>query len=154
MDLASLAIAGVGLLLVLISVPLWREKIKPNTLYGFRTPRTVADPRVWYPANKVLGRDMILAGMAMVLCGLALALSTPAGAPPSAPLLVLSALAPIVAVLHGFYKASVLVAELDGIAPPAAAPTATAPLTEEEEEEGGQRAREQARRKTETQRQP
>lgn len=116
MAFAPLTIAGVGLLLLLVSVPLWLEKIPPNRFYGFRTPRTVADDRVWYPANRAMGRDMSLAGLVMVLCAAGMLLTSPA----ALPLILASALAPFLAVVHGFYRASALVAELDGIAPPTA----------------------------------
>jgi len=52
-----------GLLYAGISLPLVVEKIKPNKWYGYRTKRTLSNPRIWYAANKVMGFDMLLAGL-------------------------------------------------------------------------------------------
>ncbi|MCB9674051.1 MAG: SdpI family protein [Alphaproteobacteria bacterium] len=59
--------AGLALLFFLISVPLAAGKIPPNRLYGFRTPRTVKDERVWYPTNRIAGRNGIVFAMALAL---------------------------------------------------------------------------------------
>jgi uncharacterized membrane protein len=52
-----------GVLLIALSVPMMYDKIPPNSFYGFRTPRTLSDPNVWYPANRVAGRNLALAGL-------------------------------------------------------------------------------------------
>ena len=52
-----------GVLLIAISLPMMYDKVPPNGFYGFRTPRTLSDPNVWYPANRVAGRNMALAGV-------------------------------------------------------------------------------------------
>jgi uncharacterized membrane protein len=50
-------------LLFALHVPLLLGKVPPNRFYGFRTPRVVSDERVWYPVNKVAGRNgIVLAG--------------------------------------------------------------------------------------------
>ena len=55
--------AGLALLMFALSVPLAAQKVGPNPLYGFRTPRTLKDDRVWYPVNRVAGRNgIVLAG--------------------------------------------------------------------------------------------
>ncbi len=51
-----------GVLLIAISLPLIYDKVPPNGFYGFRTPRTMSDPNVWYPANRVAGRNLAVAG--------------------------------------------------------------------------------------------
>ena len=51
-----------------VSVPLALGKVPPNRLYGFRTPRTLADDRVWYPVNRVAGRRGM--GFSIVFAGL------------------------------------------------------------------------------------
>jgi uncharacterized membrane protein len=53
---------GVGLLVAALALPMMYDKIPPNGFYGFRTPRTLSDPNVWYPANRVAGRNLALAG--------------------------------------------------------------------------------------------
>ncbi len=59
----------VAVALFAASVPLAAQKIPPNRLYGFRTPRTVGDDRVWYPVNKVAGRNGLVTSMAVGLVG-------------------------------------------------------------------------------------
>lgn len=55
---------AVALLMVGLGWPLWREKIGPNPWYGFRTPATLADERVWYPVNRSTGGRLMLVGLA------------------------------------------------------------------------------------------
>ncbi len=59
--------AGLAVLFFLLSVPLAAEKVPPNRLYGFRTPRTVEDERVWYPVNRVAGRNGIVLSAILAL---------------------------------------------------------------------------------------
>ena len=58
--------AVIGLLFVVLGIPLKQGRIPPNYFYGFRTPRTLRDEKVWYPANRVLGIDMIRGGVVIV----------------------------------------------------------------------------------------
>ena len=55
------------LLAFALSIPLAAEKVPRNNFYGFRTPRTVKDDRVWYPVNRVAGRNGIVMGMILAL---------------------------------------------------------------------------------------
>ena len=59
--------AWVGLLLAGIGVPFWMGKIGPNPWAGARTAKTLADPGVWYPANRTMGRDLVLCGGFLLL---------------------------------------------------------------------------------------
>ena len=59
-----------GLLLVALCVPMMYDKIPPNSFYGFRTPRTLSDPNIWYPANRVAGRNLALAGLIVIITAL------------------------------------------------------------------------------------
>lgn len=121
MDPVVWIVVGVGVLVSSLSLPLWRGWVKPNGLYGFRTPRLVTDPRVWYPANKAMGRDMFFAGIAVAVGMLALGAVTPPGTEPAlAPLLAVVLVPILAAVLHGFYVASATVVEVDGLAAPQA----------------------------------
>ena len=54
---------GVGLLVAALALPMMYDKIPPNGFYGFRTPRTLSDPNVWYAANRVAGRNLAVAGV-------------------------------------------------------------------------------------------
>src|SRR5262245_22882751 len=63
--------AGMALLLILISVPMILEQVPPNRWYGFRTTRTLSDPRVWYPANRIAGQYLASAGvMILIVAGI------------------------------------------------------------------------------------
>jgi hypothetical protein len=66
----SLLFAGNGLLLIGLSVPLIRRRVKPNALYGLRVPATFADEWVWYEANARSGRDLLLLGGVQVVTAL------------------------------------------------------------------------------------
>jgi uncharacterized membrane protein len=51
-----------GLLFCALGIPLALRKIPPNSLYGFRTPKTLSRPDVWYAANHSMGVDLTIAG--------------------------------------------------------------------------------------------
>ncbi|QYO66088.1 SdpI family protein [Leptolyngbya sp. 7M] len=59
--------AGVGMLFVLIALPLVYRKIGPNSFYGVRTNKTLADKTLWYEANHRFGRDMMFGGICIVI---------------------------------------------------------------------------------------
>ncbi len=42
-----------------IAVPLILRKVPRNGLYGFRTPATLRDDRVWYEANAYFGKAFL-----------------------------------------------------------------------------------------------
>lgn len=51
-----------GILLILISIPLLLEKVKPNPIYGFRVRATLDDPGTWYAVNKFFGKRLLVVG--------------------------------------------------------------------------------------------
>jgi uncharacterized membrane protein len=55
-----------GLLLAGIAIPFVKRKIPPNALAGFRTPRTMSDPAVWYDANAIMGKDLLGCGIVIL----------------------------------------------------------------------------------------
>jgi hypothetical protein len=55
----SLSIAC--LLIAALSGPMILRWIPPNPLYGFRTPLTLSNPDVWYPANAFSGWALLIA---------------------------------------------------------------------------------------------
>jgi len=60
-----------GLALALAGVPLLRGWIPRNRWAGFRVPKTLSNDRIWYEANRVAGRDLMIAGaVAMATAGL------------------------------------------------------------------------------------
>ncbi len=60
-----------ALLLIGVSVPLVLRKVRPNRWYGFRTPATLKDERLWYEVNARTGMDML--GVGAGLLGITLA---------------------------------------------------------------------------------
>jgi SdpI/YhfL family protein len=63
---------AVGLLLAVLGWPLAARLVPLNRWYGLRVPATLADEGVWYEANAVAGRDMMLLGGAVAILALAL----------------------------------------------------------------------------------
>jgi SdpI/YhfL family protein len=51
-----------GLALALAGVPLLRGWIPRNRWAGFRVPKTLSNDEIWYEANRVAGRDLMIAG--------------------------------------------------------------------------------------------
>ena len=67
-----LLFVGIGALLVAMSIPLIRRRIRPNPIYGLRVPATLADADVWYEANAQSGRDLCILGCIQVAVALLL----------------------------------------------------------------------------------
>jgi uncharacterized membrane protein len=74
------------LLMILVSVPMVMRRVPPNGLYGFRTPKTLSNPQIWYEANRLAGVNLIIgAVLTMLFCGAALwrfGAARAAGVPP------------------------------------------------------------------------
>lgn len=70
MGVIAVAYGIMGLLLTGLSVPMMYDKIPPNAWYGFRTPRTLSDPDIWYAANRVAGRNLAVAGVIVSITAL------------------------------------------------------------------------------------
>jgi len=51
-----------GLVLFGAGVPFLRGWIPRNRWSGFRVPKTLSSDRIWYEANRVAGRDLMIAG--------------------------------------------------------------------------------------------
>lgn len=102
----ALLFALLGALYIAISLPLIRGRVKPNHWYGFRTPRTLSDPEVWYAANRVAGRDLALAGASMVAFALGTLVVSPWVSPPvvTAANLAVMLAALAAAVAHSFLE--------------------------------------------------
>ena len=52
-----------SIFLILLSLPLMYEKVKPNPFYGFRVPATLDDPALWYPVNKFFAKRQLVVGV-------------------------------------------------------------------------------------------
>lgn len=64
---STLVFPFVGLVFIAFGLPLKHGKVPPNPWYGFRTRKTLSDPEIWYPINKITGQDMVRAGIVQVL---------------------------------------------------------------------------------------
>jgi uncharacterized membrane protein len=62
----------VGLLFLGLSIPLIQNRVPPNRYYGFRTPKTLSDPKIWYEANRISGNDLFVAGALIMIASLVL----------------------------------------------------------------------------------
>ena len=56
-----------GLLFIILGIPLSLDKIAPNGFYGFRTSKTLSDPKIWYAVNRIAGIDLCIAGVVIIL---------------------------------------------------------------------------------------
>jgi uncharacterized membrane protein len=72
MALSVLIFTGACLLMIGLSIPLIRGRVKPNAWYGLRVSYTVDNPDVWYPANRYAGKLLLVYGL--VLLGVTLGL--------------------------------------------------------------------------------
>ena len=63
----TLLFAFIGTLFIVIGLPLAFEKIGPNSVYGFRTAKTMSDPRVWYSVNRIGGIDFCISGTIILI---------------------------------------------------------------------------------------
>ena len=63
--------ALIGVMFMIIGVPFYFQKVGPNSWSGFRTPGTLANPDIWYSANKTMGLDLIIAGAVLLVISLA-----------------------------------------------------------------------------------
>ena len=61
-----------GVLIIAVGLPFFLEKVGPNRVSGLRTEKTLSSPTIWYAANKVLGFDLIVAGVVVFLLSLVL----------------------------------------------------------------------------------
>ena len=66
---------SVSLFMVGLSVPLILRRVPPNPWYGFRTPKTLSDPSIWYPANQCAGRWLAASGGSVGLAAIVAYLS-------------------------------------------------------------------------------
>lgn len=59
-----------GVLVIAISLPLLKDQIKPNALYGIRTAKAFESEENWYKMNRYGARQMILWSSIIVIVGL------------------------------------------------------------------------------------
>jgi len=93
-----------GVLSVALGLPLQYEKVPPNWFYGFRTRKTVSNPDIWYPVNRVLGIDMVRLGIVVAVSALIMLALRHLVAPEPA-VIIVGAFGGVMAlwmVIHGF----------------------------------------------------
>jgi hypothetical protein len=61
-----------GLLFTALGFPLALGWIPQNLVYGFRTAKTLSDPKIWFEANHRMGLDLIVAGAVIATAALIL----------------------------------------------------------------------------------
>jgi uncharacterized membrane protein len=61
-----------GVLFIGLSVPMVLKKVPPNNWYGFRTPKTLSDTKIWYESNRIAGQGMLVVGVLVIVAALAL----------------------------------------------------------------------------------
>ncbi len=61
---------SLGVTFIVIGLPLWQARVRPNRWYGFRTRATLSDTTTWYEVNQVTGRLMTIAGFVQITLGL------------------------------------------------------------------------------------
>ncbi len=71
-NLLLLLYTSTGTLLALLCIPLMRRKIPPNGLYGFRIPKTLNNPELWYVVNQFSARRMFWTAIAFTAAALGL----------------------------------------------------------------------------------
>ncbi len=108
---ALVLLASVGLLVALLGLPLLAGWVKPNRVYGFRTPRTVADREVWYPANRMMAQSLVIGGLLGALAAMIGGLMWGDAALTAATIGLVAPL--LVSITVGFIRASAYVGDLD-----------------------------------------
>jgi hypothetical protein len=61
-----------GGLFVALGLPMAKRWVPRNRWYGLRTPQTLGDDRIWYPANARSGVDFIILGAIAIVVGIGL----------------------------------------------------------------------------------
>ena len=56
-----------GVLFLGLGLPMALRKIPPNSMYGFRTVKTLSSPEIWYATNRSMGIDLCIAGGVIAL---------------------------------------------------------------------------------------
>jgi uncharacterized membrane protein len=84
-----------------LGIPLAAGRVVPNSLYGYRTRRTLSDAGAWYAANRVCGWWCIATGFATLLVT-AIAANSGTKPPSSVYLTIATLLVGVIAmVVHG-----------------------------------------------------
>lgn len=55
-----------ALALIVFAIPMIRRRVRPNRFYGFRTPATLRNERLWYEVNARTGVDLFWIGVGLL----------------------------------------------------------------------------------------
>ncbi|MBT3220021.1 MAG: SdpI family protein [Proteobacteria bacterium] len=120
------SLVGIGLLLIALGIPMWKEMVPQNRIYGFKTPLTLSNKEVWYKANAIGGRDITIGGLFLVLAGLPMPLLPETAASIAASVAAVAII--LVTMGHTFWKTSAYLADMkDQTAEPAKAESTDLP---------------------------
>ncbi|MBE7494202.1 MAG: protein kinase [Verrucomicrobiaceae bacterium] len=61
----------IGLLLFVLSLPLWLRLVPMNSFYGVRLPSTFASDKRWYDVNAYFGKQSFIWSLALMIAGMA-----------------------------------------------------------------------------------
>jgi uncharacterized membrane protein len=73
--LINLLFIFTGVVFIVLAIPLILAKIPPNQWYGFRTPKTLSEPHIWYAANRIMGYDLVAVGVAVCVSAISVLLT-------------------------------------------------------------------------------
>ncbi|MDX1582391.1 MAG: SdpI family protein [Thermoanaerobaculia bacterium] len=90
---------AVAVLVILMSVPLIRRKVKMNGLYGVRFRKSFESERNWYAINEYGGRQLVLWSIPLAVIGVVTLFLPLAGNPF---LTIVLALAPLILLIPAF----------------------------------------------------
>ena len=68
-----------AMLIAVLSLPLIAGAIPRQWGYGYRTPKTLSDDKIWYPANRVAGLCFLISSLVYFAVAALLPSSTNAG---------------------------------------------------------------------------
>ena len=71
----SINVLLVGALLIVLALPLFFKKIRPNGIYGIRIPKAFESEESWYRINKIVGGKVVAGGVVLVVAAIALLFS-------------------------------------------------------------------------------
>lgn len=57
----------IPVVIAVFAVPVVLGKVPPNPIYGFRTPKTLSSPGIWYAANRIAGW-LLIGAATMTIC--------------------------------------------------------------------------------------
>jgi len=66
----ALSNIGVALIIILISIPLIKRKIKMNHFYGIRIEKSFVSEDNWYEINAYAGKQLVIFSIPMILAGI------------------------------------------------------------------------------------